>query len=576
MRVSEWFDSHCVTLSDYVGDASCTRQARSSCRVFLEPGPRFHAEYIKLRHSPAAHGHHVEHALAVQVPILKKYGYEESLRGVMEMRTQTTLLAFDIVVLKLLRDIHRMLEAQKPLPQPVQWRFEPGLAVEVVQTCRDTGDRMQVKEPSKFGIFDRWSFAWSFKASVALSPKRAPWSSKAWVSFSAARPAISTWSLGLHPDLQKEVLELYFGDLGIGYSLGRVHINSCDFSMGNYSFDDVPEDHDLVHFDHSVARDSKAVIPMIRSAQKLVRASGGKLRLVASPWSPPAWMKMNGAMNGSHSPGLREDCRDAWARYFASWIDAYKQHGVQIWAVSVQNEPEHNAPWEACCYTAADEAAFIAGHLGPTLQALHPEVGIFAFDHNKDHVHDWACQLFRDQAAVPFVRGIAFHWYAGDHFEKDFPSAVLLPSEACYERHRWKSGTSLLQGDWSFGEGYAHDIMGDLNAGGAGWIDWNLLLNEDGGPNHVGNVTEQQIHLHPQFFFLGHFAKYIIPGSKRLLTSVRNTPRYIGATRRYGTCSAQDGLQAAAFVRPDGLVATVVLNAADLPISFKLQMPACM
>ena len=298
---------------------------------------------------------------------------------------------------------------------------------------------------------------------------------------------------------------MYFGDLGIGYSLGRVHINSCDFSMGNYSFDDVPEDHDLVHFDHSVARDSKAVIPMIRSAQKLVRASGAKLRLVASPWSPPAWMKMNGAMNGSHSPGLREDCRDAWARYFASWIDAYKQHGVQIWAVSVQNEPEHNAPWEACCYTAADEAAFIAGHLGPTLQALHPEVGIFAFDHNKAGygaglsfpAPDTPSKLpagpcarlglpalqgpgrrpLRAGHRVPLVcrgplRESAAHSrgsrlspthvcraicrickalllverrvsaYADS--TEDFPSAVLLPSEACYERHRWKSGTSLL------------------------------------------------------------------------------------------------------------------------------------
>ncbi|CAE7941579.1 GBA, partial [Symbiodinium necroappetens] len=527
------------------------------------------------------------------VPILKKYGYEESLRGVMEMRAQTRLLAFDIVVLKLLRDIHGMLEAQKPLPQPVQWRFEPGwrpmpchphsLAVEVVQTCRDTGDRMQVKEP--LPLTPDFDFQGT---TIRVDIQQ---SDQVILGFGGAFTEASALVFqGLHPDLQKEVLELYFGDLGIGYSLGRVHINSCDFSMGNYSFDDIPEDHDLVHFDYSLARDAKAVIPMIRGAQKLVRSSGGKLRLMASPWSPPAWMKMNGAMNGSHSPGLREDCRDAWARYFASWIDAYKQHGIQIWAVSVQNEPEHNAPWEACCYTAGEEAAFIAGHLGPTLQALHPEVGIFAFDHNKDHVHDWACQLFRDQAAVPFVRGIAFHWYAGDHFEKvrhtheDFPSAVLLPSEACYERHRWKSGSSLLQGDWSFGEGYAHDIMGDLNAGGAGWIDWNLLLNEDGGPNHVGNVcdapliaslTEQQIHLHPQFFFLGHFAKYIRPGSKRLLTSVRNTPRYMGATRRYGTCSAQDGLQAAAFVRPDGLVATVVLNAADLPVSFKLQMPGC-
>ncbi|CAJ1462077.1 unnamed protein product, partial [Effrenium voratum] len=319
---------------------------------------------------------------------------------------------------------------------------------------------------------------------------------------------------------------------GIGFSVGRVHINSCDFSLGNYCFAAVEDDFQLQHFDHHVSRDTKALIPFIRCAAELVVSTGRSLRLIASPWSPPGWMKTSGVMNGSEKPGLRSECGDAWARYIASWIAAYKQHGVPVWAVTVQNEPEHSAPWEACCYDARGEAEFVAAHLGPTLQCTHPEVGIFIYDHNKDHVFEWACATLSNQTARQFVQGVAFHWYAGDHFSnvqrtrETFPDLALLSTEACYERHRWRAGTDVAEGDWSFGEGYAHDIMGNLNAGASGWIDWNLLLDEAGGPNHVGNVCDapmlastshQNLFVHPQFFFFGHFSKYIAPGSRRTL-----------------------------------------------------------
>lgn len=388
---------------------------------------------------------------------------------------------------------------------------------------------------------------------------------------------------GLDPELQREVLELYFGNEGIGLTLGRVHINSCDFSLGNYCFDPVEEDYELDHFDMQVKRDSKALIPLIHGAQKLCRT----LQLMASPWSPPAWMKISKAMNGSTKPGLRPECQDDWARYIATWISAYRQQSVKIWAVTVQNEPEHNAPWEACCYTAKEEAEFVALHLGPTLRSIHPDVQIFIYDHNKDHVYDWAREALgveRPSPAKAFVRGIAFHWYAGDHFDKlrktreEFPDATLLATEACYERHRWKSGTRITEGDWSFGEGYAHDIMGNLNAGAAGWIDWNMLLDDAGGPNHVGNVcdsplmasvTDQELHVHPQYFFLGHFSKYVWPRSKCLASSMSGTPS-CSEQRIYGTCTAQDGLQGVALKRPDGAIVVVMLNAANLSVTFKL------
>mmetsp|Transcript_86903 Transcript_86903/g.151685 ORF Transcript_86903/g.151685 Transcript_86903/m.151685 type:complete len:452 (+) Transcript_86903:2-1357(+) len=397
---------------------------------------------------------------------------------------------------------------------------------------------------------------------------------------------------GLSDELQQEVLELYFGAKGIGYNACRVQINSCDFSMGNYSFDDVEDDFNLEHFDKNVTHDTDALLPFIVSARQKVEDAGyasSGLRLLASPWSPPAWMKTNGKMNGSKLPGLRADCQAAWASYFVRWISAYQAHGVPIWAVTVQNEPQHCAPWDACHYTAQQEAAFLGSHLGPALRSNHPEVLIFAFDHNKNNVRDWARVTYRHETAAQYVHGIAFHWYTGDCFDnvrrlhRDFPNAVLLATEQCYESRRFTPG-KFQEGHWRFGEGYAHDIIGDLNAGAAGWMDWNLILDINGGPNHVGNFCDAPIiatkpvgeggdlRIHPQYFFMGHFSKYIPAGSRRLITSVSGSPRYEGPERAYGTCTAEDGMQATAFVRPDGVVAVVVLNCCDIPVDFKLEV----
>lgn len=570
--------------------ASCSRmlaQLRAAYSV-----PEFHAEYIKLRNSPQALGTgHVEFALTVQGSIIEKYGFEPSLAGVIDMRNHTGILArHDPVVAKLLHDIHSLLEAKFPLPKPQAWIFEPGWrpstpaspraeAAQLVQTAKDTGDRLAAKPAVHFQS--------DFEFSGPIVSVDILQADQEVLGFGGAFTEASALVFkGLSAELQCEVLELYFGLDGIGFSLGRIHINSCDFSAGNYDFDNIVDDFQLNHFDGNVTHDTKALIPFVQAAQKRLNAGGRVLRLLASPWSPPAWMKTSSKMNGSEQPGLRDDCHRAWARYFSKWISAYKKHSIPIWAVTVQNEPEHNAPWEACQYTPATEAEFLGRCLGPELRSSHPEVRVFTFDHNKDHVYEWAKAAYSHSAAASFVSGIAFHWYSGDHFENvrrvhhEFPDAVLLSTEACYERRRWKGKLPLGTGDWSFGEGYAHDIIGNLNAGSSGWIDWNLILDESGGPNHVGNVcdapmranlTKNELYVHPQFFFLGHFSKYILPGSKHLQTSVTQAPKYEGATRAYGTCSAEDGLEVTSFLRPDGMIASVVLNSADVSVSFKLQ-----
>lgn len=223
--------------------------------------------------------------------------------------------------------------------------------------------------------------------------------------------------------VQEKFIELYFGSSGIGYSLGRVHINSCDFSLQSYSFDNIPGDYDLQYFDTEVTHDNAQMLPLIRLAMSAAKLQHRPINLLASPWSPPSWLKepVDGkqTMTGSATPnGLIDTpvAKLAWAQYISKFITAYTNHGVPMWAVTPQNEPEFPAPWEACAYNASYEKNFINGYLGPVLEQDHPEVLILAFDHNKDHLEAWtAAMLGHDPSdSVPagrYIDGMAFHWY---------------------------------------------------------------------------------------------------------------------------------------------------------------------
>lgn len=239
--------------------------------------------------------------------------------------------------------------------------------------------------------------------------------------------------------------------------------------------------------------------------------------------------------------------------------------------------------------TSAEEASFLGDHLGPAMRQTHPDVNIFIYDDSKQLMVEYAQAAYNHPTAKEYVDGVAFHWYTGDWFNnvaqvhREYPQAILLASEATYERSQWKPGTLQTYAEFRFGEGYAHDIIGDLNAGSSGWIDWNLVLDISGGPNHVGNVCDaamvvdfktQKLHLHPQYYFVGHFAKFIPPGSKHLGTTVQGSKAYAGALRRYGTCTGDDGLEAVSFVRPDQQIVTVVLNCGETAVEFKIRHSA--
>ena len=360
----------------------------------------------------------------------------------------------------------------------------------------------------------------------------------------------------ISPDLRQEVIDAYFDPVnGLKYSLCRTHINSCDFSLGNYDYTSRAGDVDLETF--TIAHDRELLIPLIRAA---LQARGSAIRILASPWSPPAWMKTNNEMN--HGGQLRPEFRSAWANYFSRYISAYAQEGISIWAVSVQNEPKAVQTWDSCIFTAEDERDFVRGYLGPALtRDGHSAVKILVWDHNKERVYERAKVTLADPAAARYIWGVAAHWYSGDHFEglemahQRFPDKKLLFTEGCVEK-----GVHLQE--WSPGERYAHDIIGDLNHWAVGWIDWNIVLDEQGGPNHVGNYCDAPIiadtranslTFESSYYYMGHLSRYIQPGARRI-----------------GWSRFTDQLEVTAACNPDSEIAVVVMNRHDVAIPFTL------
>ncbi len=357
---------------------------------------------------------------------------------------------------------------------------------------------------------------------------------------------------------RREIINAYFNpETGIGYSLCRTHINSCDFSSDSYAYDDQPGDTKLEHF--SIAHDRKFRIPLIKEA---LAASRNGFKLFVSPWSPPAWMKTNNDM--LHGGQLKPEYRQSWADYFVRFIQTYEKEGMNIWGVTVQNEPMAVQSWESCIYTGEEERDFVRDYLGPTLKrAGLSKVNIIIWDHNRGIMVQRAKMVYDDPEAAKYVWGTGFHWYVGDHFENvrlvhdAYPTKKLLFTEGTpegFERSRLS--------DWQWGEIYAKSMINDLNNWANGWVDWNILLDEQGGPNHVGNFciapiigdtkTGEVIYLN-SYYYIGHFSKFIRPGARRILCS-----------------SNQDDLLATAFLNPDSNIVVVAMNPLNQARDFQI------
>jgi len=358
-------------------------------------------------------------------------------------------------------------------------------------------------------------------------------------------------------DKQQELLRAYFDPkTGIGYSLGRTHIHSCDFSSESYVYVQ-NDDKELKTFD--IAHDLKYRIPFTKEAMAV---AGKGFTLFASPWSPPAWMKSNQDM--LHGGKLLPEYYSAWADYYVKFIKAYEKQGIPIWGLTVQNEPMAAQTWESCIYTAEQERDFVKGFLGPKLrQAGFRDKKLMVWDHNRTLMYQRGKTVLDDPDAAQYVWGVAFHWYVNDCFEnvkrlqESFPKANIMMTEGCL----YPFDPTRL-GDWQWGETYGDSLLNDFNNGAVGWTDWNVLLDEKGGPNHVGNFCYAPVHGDTRtgnltylnsFYYIGHFSKFVRPGAKRIVSA-----------------SSLDDLQTTAFANPDGTIAVIVLNRTERAHPFLL------
>ncbi len=368
--------------------------------------------------------------------------------------------------------------------------------------------------------------------------------------------AAYTYSL-LSETAKREFLEAYFGKDGLQYSLGRTHMNSCDFALGNYACMEDPRDRKMDSF--SIERDRKYIIPMILEAQKLLKQ---QIKLLISPWSPPAFMKTNGQMNFGGK--LKEEYFGLWAEYYVRFIRKYREAGMLPTMVTVQNEPDSTQTWDSCLYSGEEERDFVKNYLGPALRAGGLEdLKLFIWDHNKESVYTRTKVVAEDKEADQYVDGVAFHWYTGDHFEEvalvreAYPKKLLYFTEGCVEYSRFADSGEIKKA-----EIYAHDLVGNFNAGMNAYIDWNLLLDEKGGPNHVQNFCAAPIMSNEKkdgivknlsYYYIGHFSRFIKTGAKRMALS-----RYT------------DKVEAAGFVNPDQERVIVLLNKSNEDVTVSL------
>ncbi|CAG2170493.1 unnamed protein product, partial [Oppiella nova] len=382
-------------------------------------------------------------------------------------------------------------------------------------------------------------------------------------------------------EMQRRLLSDYFSANGIEYSLGRIPIGGSDFSTHPYTYDDVNGDFTLDHF-ALTAEDLDYKIPYIKMAQEL---SANEIKLYGSPWSSPAWMKTNKKINNGGfligEPGNKY--YQTFANYFVKFLDAYSKRNITMWGITIENEPNagFNSKylWNSLGFSPELQRDFIKLDLGPTLAKAGygiDKLKVMINDDQRPTVSEWARVILSDKKAAKYVSGSAFHWYEStpeniaqlDLAHNQFPDYFLLASEACEE---WKGRTEKVSlGNWHTFDRYANDIITDLNHWTAGWTDWNLALDLEGGPNWVGNFVDSPIIINqtsaeyykqPFFYALGHFSKFLSPDSVRIGVNT-------GANEL-------NELEVTAFRRTDNSTVLIVYNRNDEPIDLSINDINC-
>jgi glucosylceramidase len=384
------------------------------------------------------------------------------------------------------------------------------------------------------------------------------------------------------------ILKAYFGKEGARYSLTRTHINSCDFSLRNYSYAPEQGDKELKSF--SIDEDRDDIIPMIRDAMSI---SEEGFKIIASPWTAPPWMKDNNNWVGGK---LLPEYYGSWALFFSKYLIEYKKEGIDIWGITIENEPLGNGNnWESMHYSAEEMLDFVNNYLGPKLESEKQTVKILAYDQNRgEELIEWAKVIYKDKKLSKYFDGFAIHWYAStfDWFPKSLnfthemaPGKYLIQSEACidseiphWKEDKWYWSKEATDWGWDWAPEdqkkfhpkyipvyrYARDIIGCLNNWVDGWVDWNMVLDRQGGPNWFKNwcvapvivdPENDEVYFTPLYYTLTHFSKFIRPGAVRI-----------------GFDNKDETLMMTAVQNPDETIAVVILNMNSEPRNINLSL----
>ena len=375
---------------------------------------------------------------------------------------------------------------------------------------------------------------------------------------------------------RKKVLNAYFSEEGANYSLTRTHIASCDFSLSNYTYAKVENDKLLKDF--SIEEDRNVLIPMILDAKAISKEG---FKIIASPWTSPPWMKDNKKYVGGK---LLPEFNDSFALYFSKYLEAYKKEGINIWGVTVINEPHGNGNnWESTLFSPKEMTNFVQNHLGPKFEKDGwADIKILGYDQNRAGLQEWVDEMFKDEKTSKYYAGTAIHWYEStyDYFpdalqyaHKKAPNKYLIQTEACVDSEiphwnddawYWKKEATDWGWDWASEKDkhlhpkyapvnrYATDIIGCLNNWVDGWVDWNMVLDKQGGPNWFKNwcvapvivdPEKDEVYLTPLYYTMAHFSKFMRPGAVK-----------IGCTINH------KDLMTTAVKNPDGTIAIVIFN----------------
>ena len=393
-------------------------------------------------------------------------------------------------------------------------------------------------------------------------------------------------------ETRKQAMKEWFVDFNLKFV--RMSLDSCDYSLTEYqAVEDPLADPNLDTF--SIKVDKEVIIPMLKEAMAIAK---NDISVLISPWSPPKQWKTNPIKpsfpgmannpfianfdydhpNRNRGGSLKPEYYGSWAKYVVKFIQAYLEEGIPVTMLTIQNEPRSATPWDSCVWTSEQEKVYLRDYLYPEMKkaGLTEKVGIFIWDHNKERTLERALEVL-DEETVTMIEGIAFHGYTGDHFEQIqkvrelFPDKTLMLSEICglhLPGRAGRPGMGFVKKtpeavEYDDAVMYAHDIIGNINSGMNRWIDWNFIVDGEGGPRHLpGGFTACMIANEDGTYrkdlcysYLGHFARFILPGAKRILFS-----------------RCDDLVDVTAVKNPDGKLVLVVLNRGDEDTGYVLRL----